>query len=67
MRWRIELVGGPFCGCWYPFKGELPEGREFAVRGFQTPVCIYFLETDELDPEQRASFVRSFPPMVPVQ
>ena len=67
MKWRIELVGGPFCGVWYPMQGELPEGREFTVRGFDAPVCIYFLETDELDNEQRACFVRSFPPMVPVR
>ena len=66
MRWRIELVGGPFCGTWFPIK-ELPtERREFTVRGFETPVCIYFLETDECDSEQRASFVRSIPPLIPV-
>ena len=55
---KVELVGGPYCGTWFPLL-RLPENREFPVRGFDTPVCIYFLETDECDHEHRASYVRS--------
>lgn len=65
VQWRVELVGGPFCGRWFPLR-RWPEDREFVVKGFNVPVCLYFLETDDLDCEQRAIFVRSYPPMVPV-
>jgi hypothetical protein len=58
VRWRVELVGGPLCGHWWQLD-ELPAEREFEVA---VPVdgtcCVYFLETDEMDAEQRASFVR---------
>ena len=63
--WRVELVGGPFCGRWHPLPA-LPDEREFLVTGPapNEPVyrgiysAVYFLETDECDFEQRASYVR---------
>ena len=59
MNWRIELVGGPYCGHWFKYRGRLPDTREFLVSVEDEPAAIYFLETDECDSEQRASYVRS--------
>lgn len=53
MSWRVELVGGPFCGTWYPVS-NLPDDGVLKVRGFEKPVEVYRLETDDLDAEQRA-------------
>lgn len=67
-RYRVELVGGPYCGRWVLVRGYLPDDRTIWV----TPgmlddlsplfsrigACEYFLETDEADDEQRACFVR---------
>lgn len=50
---RVELVGGPYCGTWYPLS-RLPEDGLFRVQAFETPVEQYRLETDDLDNEHRA-------------
>lgn len=61
------MVGGPFCGRWVLSEG-LPDDRALFVTPGQLAevnplmkdvgACEYFVETDEADAEQRASFVR---------